>query len=516
MSQDPRESVFHSLRARIWLAVVVLALLNAGVASLLYLAASFITESPFLAFTASLLGISALTGVFGFWLGTDILKPIEALSFFAKSLERSPAASNLRTTGAVETDEILASLQRNSRQILNLISMMDDVTSGRTEKALKPIASADRLTTSFQRLVGKVTDSVNAKNKLETTRAAIERLRSDLLGVRHGSINIDVRTDQLATREVAESVALLLDRLRQLLRHIRATSDSSRDLTATAEGATRTATQAILAGDSDSKHSRTALEDCRNAITDISSSIDTAFESLGTASGTYETLLREAFERQAMLGKTRSKVTQSVAALRKINETVSSVGRSARTAGELARRSNVVAVNSALGSESTAEDSLVVKEIEHIASRSDRLGQELSALSESASRDLLMLEKTLSTINAEIFEALSGNGERPRQLLSNQAADFHSHLIELTHEPLRAVEEALDRLSSGPPEDALRTVAAGEKAIHKLATLLSELDRSTTDLGAPKAKPKSEPGVSATTHIEPSRTSAESKQPPIA
>jgi pyridoxine 5'-phosphate synthase PdxJ len=43
-----------------------------------------------------------------------------------------PATSLPKTTGATETDELLATLHRNSRQLHNLIGLMDDVAAGKT------------------------------------------------------------------------------------------------------------------------------------------------------------------------------------------------------------------------------------------------------------------------------------------------------------------------------------------------------------------------------------------------
>ncbi len=488
MSQDSRESVFHSLRARIWLAVVVLAILNAGIGSLVFITATFLADSPYISFAAALVGMTAISSFFGYWLSKDVLRPIEAVTFFAKSLERSPAASQPRTTGSVETDQILESLQRNSRQIISLISMMDDVASGKTEKALAPIHNADRLTTSFQRLVGKVTDSVDAKSKLESTRSAIDKLRSDLAGVRHGSIDIEVRTDQLSTREVAESVALLLDRLRQVVRHVRATADSSRGLTSQAEHATRIALQAIRNGDADLQFSRTALDGCRDSVSDIAAHISTAFETITTVSGVYEERFADSIEKNAALRETRGKITQSVSAAQKLGSTLASLDRITRGAGELARRSKVVAANLALPQLPNENNPLSTKEIEHIAERSEQLGTELSAIAASVSRDLKALETNLRVLDTEVFNAVSDTEEFPTRKLTEQSNDLRSYLLELTRETLALIDEASAKLSSSPLEGTAKSVQEGEEAIHRLSGLVEELDRSTNDLSSAEAR----------------------------
>lgn len=77
--------------------------------------------------------VSILTTVgFGWLISNDVLRPLDRLNLLAKSIERSPGMAVPSTTGAVETDDLLHTISRASRQLTNFVDLMDDVTAGNT------------------------------------------------------------------------------------------------------------------------------------------------------------------------------------------------------------------------------------------------------------------------------------------------------------------------------------------------------------------------------------------------
>ncbi|MBK9164005.1 MAG: hypothetical protein IPM21_08840 [Acidobacteria bacterium] len=187
MNRPPTDSVASKLRNRIWLAVCVLATLNAVVGLVGLAAATYIFSSFEIPFIGTIIVAAAITAAYGRWLADDAVQPIEKTLLAAKSLERNPNADIPGATGAAETDEILESIRRNGRQLRNLLKLMEDVASGNTNAALEPFEYSDRVTASAQKLIAKVTGSVDAGGELEQLRAAIERLSKDLAPANSGS-----------------------------------------------------------------------------------------------------------------------------------------------------------------------------------------------------------------------------------------------------------------------------------------------------------------------------------------
>ncbi|HLA95721.1 MAG TPA: hypothetical protein VK612_08370, partial [Pyrinomonadaceae bacterium] len=195
MARQSTDSILNSLKGRIWLAVSALAILNCVCGLGAYLAVSFLVTDPFLTIFITFFVLAFTTMVFGWWLSNEVTRPIEAVTLLAKSLERSPSATLPRTTGSTETDELLKTLHRNSQQLQNLISLMDDVAAGKTDVATTPLENADRLSSAFQKLVSRVTDSITAKQELDELRTAVERISTDVAGVRNGNLEITIRSE---------------------------------------------------------------------------------------------------------------------------------------------------------------------------------------------------------------------------------------------------------------------------------------------------------------------------------
>src|SRR5688572_21137573 len=149
------DSILNSIKGRIWLAVSALAVLNCFCGLGAYLAVSFLVADTFITVFITFFVTAFATMVFGWWLSNDVVRPIDSVTLLAKALERSPNATLPRTTGAVETDELLRTLHRNSQQLQSLISMMDDVAAGRTESVEMPLENSDKLTASFQKLASR-------------------------------------------------------------------------------------------------------------------------------------------------------------------------------------------------------------------------------------------------------------------------------------------------------------------------------------------------------------------------
>src|SRR5690606_27066232 len=167
------ESILNSLRSRVWLAVCGLALANCLAGLGAYLVGTLILSSPLIPVIVAFSLSTVITLAYGRWLAGEVVRPVKKVNLAAKSIERNPTAPLPSSTGSSETDEILFSLQRNNRQFVNLITLMDRVAAGDTEAAVLPLDSPDQLSSSFQKLVAKVAESIDAKNSLEAIRSAM-------------------------------------------------------------------------------------------------------------------------------------------------------------------------------------------------------------------------------------------------------------------------------------------------------------------------------------------------------
>lgn len=194
MARQSANSLLNSLKGKIWLATSGLAFFICTFGLVSYLLVSLLTTEIFYAVFIPFLFLGFTVMVFGWWLSNEVVSPIEKVSLLAKSLERGVQTSLPRTTGSTETDELLKSLHRNSQQLQNLVGLMDKVANGNLDVALTPLANSDRLSNSFQKLLVRVSKSIQAKQDLKKLTAAVGGITEQISTVRNGDFDLDINS----------------------------------------------------------------------------------------------------------------------------------------------------------------------------------------------------------------------------------------------------------------------------------------------------------------------------------
>ena len=232
MARRSANSLLNSLKGRIWLATTALAFFVCTFGVVAYLLASFVVNETFYAVLIPFLFVSFTVMVFGWWLSNEVVIPIEKVGLLAKSLERSSLTSLPKTTGAAETDEILLTLHRNSQQLQNIVGLMDNVANGNLDVALTPLQNSDRLSSSFQKLLARVSDSIHAKQDLEQMEAAVQQIKDEITSVRRGNLTTEVSEEFPQTKEIAETLNFLIENLNHLIAQVNHNSVQAQSVTA--------------------------------------------------------------------------------------------------------------------------------------------------------------------------------------------------------------------------------------------------------------------------------------------
>ncbi len=504
------------MRSKIWLRVTALAVLNCICGVTAFFGLSLVISEPFINVFLVSLFCAFCTVAFGWWLSNDVMGPIETVTLLAKSLERSSTTTLPKSTGAAETDDLLAALHRNSRQLQSIIVMMEDVAAGRTDTALTPLESSDRLTNAFQRLIGRVTDSIDAKTELESIVGAVDRLKSDISSVRDGNLNISVRTDAPATREIAETVRFLTSRLNELSLNVNISSKEAERSLSELRSLVRAASGKE---DANTRRIRAAAEAVAKAPDPVGLVTD-QLAGVIAASGSSSLKFAEgsdaAKQNAASITLLRKELTDLLHKLQKLRDQLNTVPQIAKSADDLARRSNMIALNTSMRSSEPAGAanigiSLLADEISTLSYRAEDVSKELAAIKNSAVRDIGDLESRLSsTVSSlsdfsmeatKIIEALDALGdflarvtELPAQIsadpqLQTDAAEVQNLLGDCLQEDeelkisFGMCEEKTARLSH--ILENLRDSAAGLRNGSPGAAAIS--DEATLDIDGPPA-----------------------------
>lgn len=415
MSKNSADLMSGSLRSRIWLAVAGLAILNCIFGLVAYLAASFFTSNTFAIVFAPFVTTSICTMIFGRWMSNEMLRPLEKVSLLAKSLERGSAVSLPKTTGAAETDELLQTLHRSSRQMQNLIGMMDSVSSGNTEIALTPIENADRLSASFQKLVSRVTNSVDSAKELESLQTAVRQLASDLSAVKSGNMNCEIRGGFAATSEISGAVRILLDRQSELVQQVWDNSDEAGRFSLEAKKLIRHAIEND--GKRVIKLSRAAEAFKQNPtkIDRLSAQISAALSGTGKSVEDFEAGKKAARQCKDAVQTLRKEITAAVQKIERIEVQSAAIAKISKLAGDLARRSNLIALNASVqaGSANGGNVSLIADEVTSLSERASYANKEVTIINETITREIGQAQNALDSLSALIAEisAVAAKGD---------------------------------------------------------------------------------------------------------
>lgn len=395
MTNQASGSIFSSLRNRILLAVAALVVFNSIFGLLGYLAVSFVISEPIYAVIAAVAAMTAATAGFGWWLSNEILRPIEALSLLAHSLERSPSASLPKTTGASETDQLLTSLHRNSQQLQNLIALMDDVANGKTDAAMAPLRNPDRLSLSFQKLVSKVVESIKAKQQLDALQNSVNRLKNDVSSIRSGDLSIVFRGELWQVGEIADVIRYLAENFSEIIRHASASASSAKNSAEDARKSLRSVVDAQKGQSERMKKTAAALSDSAPRLAELTMQLESAVSDAASSIQSRSSASDESLSRlRTLAGESRKQLEQ-------LRERANAISPAARRTDEIARRAKIIALNASVQG-SVQQDSILADEVASLALRAEAVHKEVLTINEFLISDLAQVDASLAAISSEI------------------------------------------------------------------------------------------------------------------
>lgn len=477
---ETAKEMLGSIKGKVWFAVSAFAVLNCVVGLLAYLAASYITASTFFLVLIPFLLTSAAQIFFGRWLSGEVVEPIEKASLLARSIERTPAGSLPRSTGALETDELLEAIHRNARQVQNIVTLMESVANGDTSTPAASLENPDRLTASFQKLVSKVKESVNAKSELDTMRATMGQMTSAVSQVRNGKADasgaVPADFDRVIrdVNDLVEKVSLSTSRAKN-------TADK-----------VRTTIAAVI------EKEETAVRDLNRTAFDFgksSSSLQNLTKELAEAIASTRGLVEKTWQnpessKQNSNATTllRKLVKGALSRLQAISETSNGIAGISESAEDLARRTNLIALNVSLqGKEpnsSKRASSLLTAEVEGLAERSNAINKEITEINNAIAAEIKEVEKALQStlgeianLNAFAIESENAVGKFGSQF--DQLAEIQDKLVDTSTKNSSEVDASFRELTVAMTQSEQSANQLKESEAH-----LDEFVRMMDDLNA--------------------------------
>jgi len=497
MARYTPNSLLNSLKGKIWLATSALAFFICTFGLISYLIVSFVVNDTFYAVFVPFLFLAFTIMVFGWWLSNEVVSPIEKVSLLAKSLERSSSTSLPKTSGSTETDELLETLHRNSQQMQKLVNLMDEVSAGNTDVALSPIQNSDRLTAAFQKLLAKVTDSIDAKQNLEKLQKSVALITEEIGRVRKYNLDAEISADFKETKEISETLKFLVNNLSKLVTQVR--DDSGQTQTSATD--VRKTLQSVIQQNEfkvqEMNQAAFTLKEIPNSVQKISENFSGAVQSANQSIEKARKGTLTAQENVNASALVRKQLQEAVSRLGRLNEHAQEIGKIAKTVGDLAHRTSTVALNASIQAGDFGESgrgfSVVADEIKRIAVRAENTNKQIATLNKALTSDIGEVERSLkSTVheaaNLSKFAVETGNSMSELEKHITQILNLQDQLTADTSEQSAETDKAFQVFigSIAETEMSVEALKHSEKTITALVATLGNMRLAVDDFKLPQ------------------------------
>lgn len=461
MAKKFADSFSNSLKGKIWLSTVALAFFVCTFGSLSYIVISFLINDPFYAIFIPFLLLAMTIVIFGLWLSSEVVNPVERVLLLTKSLERGISTSLPKTTGSNETDELLKTIHRISGQVQRLVHSMDDVAQGNLDAVYTQNSSADRISLTFQKLLAKVSESIYAKQELEKLEAAVRRLSEESNPIKNNNLNVVVDSGDNSTKEIALTINYLTGQLNELAAHVKTSAVRSQNSAVEVQKTLQKVIQQDEIRVREINQATVTLKKVPQLIHKISDEISQSASSANQSIEKTRQGMRNAETTLDSISQLRKQIQESVRHIQKLNECSQEIETASKTVGDLAQRTNLVALNASIQAVELGEQGrgfiIVSEEIERLAVCADKTNKHLNAVNKAIQSEIEKVESLLETIIGE-----AANFSKFSIETGNLSSDMERYLIQYLN--------LQEKIAGYTSEQAADT----ERAFHILATSVAE------------------------------------------
>lgn len=458
MAKTSANSLFNSLKGKIWLATTALAFFICAFGLVSYLLASFLINdtlySVFIPFVFTAFSVI----VFGWWLSGEVTAPVEKVTLLAKSLERGLSTSLPKTSGSAETDELLDSLQRISAQVQKLVTSMDEAANGNLDAVFAPSTSTDRVSQTFQKLLAKVSESISAKKDLAQLQQSLEQLSAEVAQIRFGNLEPEINSDAAATQELVAAFKFLIENLNEMVAQVKNSSADAGNTTLDVRKNLRIIIQQDEARAQELSEASVSLKKLPVIVQKISEELSQSSQTAALSIEKARNGNDFAAQNKNAVGLLRKQIQDALNRIERLNERSQEIGKIAKTVEDLAQRTNLVALNASIQAAELGESGkgfiLISEEVQRLAQRAENTNKQIAALSQTLRNEIKDVSGSLAasvgeTANLTKFAIETGDalGELERYVAG--FLNLQNKIVSYSREQADETEKAFQVFVSG-------------------------------------------------------------------
>jgi twitching motility protein PilJ len=408
---------------------------------------------------------------------------------------------------------------------------MDEVAGGKLDAAL-PDTNSDRLTQAFQKLLGKVAESIHAKRDLTELRAALARLSEQLAPVRRGNLDLEIKPEAPEAFEIADTLNYLIGQMGETILELKTGGDRMRSAALAAQETVREVVCKNENRASEMTHAAAVLRQAPAIIQQISEELS---QSAKAATQSIEKARRGGAAAQENLktaGILRRQAQEAAKRIERLRERSQELSRFGKTIDDLAHRASMLALNASVqASESCGEAGagrafvVVSEEIERLAERASQTSKNIASLNQTLRSEIGEAENALgaavseaANLSRSAIETGGALGELEKYVagvlsLQDKIAAASRERGEEAERAFQVFAEAIDEA-----ESELARLKDSIESTRRIAAAVESLQSLAADFKVSKSAPETVfqfPSSSSSSSSAPAAPEKDSSLPPL-
>ena len=407
------------------------------------------------------------------------------------------AVGDLPDEAVKSESELFAALQNISVNLRKIADEADQIANGDLSVNIHPRSGADVFSVSLQNMVENLRSLIQTQEERDFLQKSILKLLREVSEVAAGDLTVQAEGSSEMTGAIAEAFNSMTKELRSLIKQVK---DVTFQVSSSANQINDTTEQLARGSEAQaSQISRTtqAIAQMASQIQEVSSNASLSAQVAGDALGNARYGAQAMQDNIGAMNSIRKQVQETAKRIKKLGERSQEISQIVSLIDDLSDRTSLLALNASLQASAAGETgngfALVAEEVERLAERSNRLTNQIAALTQTIQSET---KDVVASMEETIHEVVVGStlADRAGQALVEieQVSTRLAELIESISESAKRQAHSSEDISQAMANISKVTelVQTGSKRAADSVKMLVELSDDLRGSVAPFKLPE--------------------------